>query len=103
MSSGFTLKAQLNLSKVTESKVKKEILNLSSKKVTRDGDIPAKILKKSVSIYIKEIAFLIKDCIEKKFSLMILIGWCITHTSKKEDISNKENYWLVSILHMSKR
>ena len=36
----------LNFSKVTESKVRKEILNLSSKKATKNGDIPAKILKK---------------------------------------------------------
>ena len=53
----------LNFSKVTESEVRKEILNLSSKKATKNGDIPAKILKKSVDIYIKEIAFLINDSI----------------------------------------
>ena len=38
----------LNFSKVTESKVRKDILNLSSKKATKSGYIPAKILKKSV-------------------------------------------------------
>ena len=54
----------LNFSKVTESEVRKEILNLSSKKATKNGDIPAKILKKSVDIYIKEITFIINDCIE---------------------------------------
>ena len=54
----------LNFSKVTESKVRKEILN-STKKATKNGDIPAKILKKSVDIYIKEITFIINDCIEK--------------------------------------
>ena len=40
----------LNFSKVTESEVRKEILNLSTKKATKNGDIPAKILKKSVDI-----------------------------------------------------
>ena len=40
----------LNISKVPESEVRKEILNLSSKKATKNGDIPAKILKKSVGI-----------------------------------------------------
>ena len=54
----------LNFSKVTESEVRKEILNLSSKKATKNGDIPAKILKKSVDIYIKEITFIINDCNE---------------------------------------
>ena len=54
----------LNFSKVTESEVRKEILNLSSKKATKNDDIPAKILKKSVDIYIKEITFIINDCNE---------------------------------------
>ena len=49
---------------VSGSEVRKEILNLSSKKATKNGDIPAKILKKSVDIYIKEITFIINDCIE---------------------------------------
>ena len=56
--------SKLNFSKVTESEVSKEILNLSSKEATKNGDIPAKILKKSLSIYIKEITFIINDCIE---------------------------------------
>ena len=54
----------LYFSKVTESQVKKEILNLSSKKATKNGDFPAKILKKSLDIYIKEITFIINDCFE---------------------------------------
>ena len=54
----------LNSSKVTESQVRKEILNISLKKVTKNGDISAKVLKKSVNIYIKEIRFVINNCIE---------------------------------------
>ena len=54
----------LNFSKVTESEVRKEILNLPTKKATKNSDIPAKILMKSVDIYIKEITFIINDCIE---------------------------------------
>ena len=47
----FHSKSTINVSKVTaESEVKKELLNLSSKKATRNGNIPAKILKKSVDI-----------------------------------------------------
>ena len=68
----FHYYSTLDFSKVTESEFRKEILNLSSTKATKNGDIPAKILKKSVDIYIKEITFIIKDCIEKEFSLMIL-------------------------------
>ena len=54
----------LNFSKATKSEVRKEILNLSSKKATKNGDIPVQILKKSVDIYIKEITFIINDCNE---------------------------------------
>ena len=44
----------LNFLKITESEVRKEILNLYSKKATKIGDILAKILKTSVDIYIKK-------------------------------------------------
>ena len=54
----------LNFSKVTNSEVRKEILNLFSKKATKNGGIPVKILNKSVDIYIKEITFIINDCNE---------------------------------------
>ena len=54
----------LNFSKVTEIEVRKVILNISFKKATKNGDIPAKILKKSVDIYIKEITSIINDCIK---------------------------------------
>ena len=61
----FNSYSTLNFSRVTESEVGKDILNLSSKKATKNSDIPAKILKKSVDIYIKETSFIIKDSIEK--------------------------------------
>ena len=60
----FHSHSTLKFSKVTESEVRKEILNLSTKKATKNGDIPAKILNKSVNIYIKEVTFIINDCIE---------------------------------------
>ena len=82
----------LNFSKVTESEVRKEILNLSTKKATKNGDIPAKILKKSVDIYIKEIAFIISDCNEKGIFPDDLK---LAHVSP---IFKKEDYRPVSIL-----
>ena len=54
----------LNFSKVTESEVKKEILNLHSKKATKNGDIPTRVLKKSVDTYIKEMTYIINDFTE---------------------------------------
>ena len=61
----FHCYSTLDFSKVTESEVRKEILTLSTKKATKNGDIPAKTLKKSVDIYIKDVTFIINDCIEK--------------------------------------
>ena len=45
----FHSKSSLKFNSVSELDVKKEILNLSSKKATRKGDIPAKILKNSIN------------------------------------------------------
>ena len=93
----------LNFSKVTESEVRKEILNLSTKKTTKNGDIPAKILKKSVDIYIKEITFIINECLEKGIFPDDLKLPDVSPIFKKEDSFKKENYRPVSILpHMSK-
>ena len=45
-----------NFRYVNVKEVKKELMNLSSKKATRKGDIPAKILKDSLSVCAKELA-----------------------------------------------
>ena len=93
----------LNFSKVTESKFRKEMLNFSTKEATKNGDTPAKILKKSVDIYIKEITFIINDFIEKGIFPGDLKVADVSPIFKKKDSFEKENYGLVSILpHMSK-
>ena len=93
----------LNFSKVTESEVRKEILNLSTKKATKNGDIPARILKKSVDIYIKEITFIINVYLEKGIFPDDLKLADVSPIFKKEDSFKKENYRPVSILpHMLK-
>ena len=98
-----SVQSTLNFSKVTESEVRKEILNLSTKNSTKNGDIPAKILKTSVNIYIKEITFIINDCIEKGIFPNDLKLADVSPIFKKEDSFKKENYQPVSILpHMSK-
>ena len=81
----FHSKSTLNFSKVTVGEIKKEILNLSSKKATKNGDIPAKILKKSVDIYIKEITFIINDCIENGIFLDDLKFADVLSIFKRED------------------
>ena len=99
----FRSYSTLNFSKVTESEVTKEILNLSTKKATKNCDIPAKILKKSVDIYIKKITFIINDCFEKGIFPYDLKLADVSPIFKKEDSFKKENYRPVSILpHMSK-
>ena len=88
---------------MTENEVRKEILNLPIKKATKNGDIPAKILKKSVDIYIKEITFITNDCLEKGIFPDDLKLADVSPIFKKEDSFKKENYPSVSILpHMSK-
>ena len=61
----FYSKSSLKFNSVNELDVKKEILNLSSKKDTRKGDIPAKILKNSTNAYLSELTILIKNCLKK--------------------------------------
>ena len=46
----FHHKQSFNFCYVSVKEVKKELMNLSSKKFTRKGDIPAKILKDSLSV-----------------------------------------------------
>ena len=61
----FHCKSSLTFNSVSELDVKKEILNLSSKKATGKGDIPAKILKNSINVYLSELTILINNCLKK--------------------------------------
>ena len=61
----FHSKSSLKFNSVSELDVKKEILNLSSKKATRKGDIPAKILKNSINAYLSEPTILVNNCFKK--------------------------------------
>ena len=53
-----------NFRYVNVKEVKKELMNLSSKKATRKGDIPAKILKDSLSVCAKELAAIASNCLK---------------------------------------
>ena len=61
----FHSKYSLKFSSFSELDVKKEILNLPSKKATRKGDILAKILKNSVNAYLSELTILINNRLKK--------------------------------------
>ena len=99
----FHSKSNLKFNSVSELDVKKEILNLSSKKATRKGGIPAKILKNSINAYFSELTILINNCVKKGVFPNDLKLADITPTLKKEDSLNKENYRPVSIPpHLSK-
>ena len=83
--------------------VKKELMNLSSKKVTRKGDIPAKILKDSLNVYTKELTTIINNCLKDGMFPNELKLANVSPLFKKDDDLNKANYRPVSILsHMSK-
>ena len=99
----FRSKSSLKLNSVKELHVKKEILNLSSKKATRKGDNPTQIPKNSINAYLSELTILINNCLKKGVFPDDLKLADITPIFKKEDSLNKENYRPVSILpHLSK-
>ena len=60
----FYSESSLKFNSVSKLGVKKEILNLSSKKATRKGGIPAKILKNSINAYLSELTVLINNCLK---------------------------------------
>ena len=94
----FRSKSSLKLNSVKELHVKKEILNLSSKKATRKGDNPAQIPKNSINAYLSELTILINNCLKKGVFPDDLKLADITPIFKKEDSLNKEKYRPVSIL-----
>ena len=86
----------------TDEEAKKEILNLSSKKVTRIDDIRAKVLKTNTNIYLKDLTALVNDCLEKGVFRDELELADVSPVFKKDENLDKENYRPVSILsHMS--
>ena len=88
----FHFKSSLKFNSVSELDVKKEILNLSSKKPTRKGDILVKILKNSINAYISELTVLINNSLKKGVFPDDLKLADITYIFQKEDNLNKENY-----------
>ena len=83
--------------------VKKELMNISSKKKTRKGDIAAKILNDSLSVYTKELTTIINSCLKDCLYPNKLKLADVSPVFKKDDNLNKESYRLLSILsHMSK-
>ena len=87
-------RTSLKFNSVSELDFKKEILNLSSKKATRKGDVPAKILKNSINAYISELTILINNHLKEGVFPDDLKLADITPIFKKED----KNYQPVSIL-----
>ena len=78
-------------------------MNLSSKKVTRKGGIPAKILKDSWSVYTTELTTKINNCLKDGLFPNELRLADVPPVFKKDDDLTKGNYRPVSILsHMSK-
>ena len=99
----FHSKSSLKFNCVSELDVKKEILNLSSKKGTRKGDIPAKMLINSINAYLSELTILINNCLKEGVFSDDLKLADITPIFKKEGSLNKENYRPARITpHLSK-
>ena len=60
----FHHRQTFNFRYVSVKEVKKELMYLSFKKATRKGNIPAKILKDSLSVYTKELTSIINNCLK---------------------------------------
>ena len=88
----FHHRQTFNFRYVSVKEVKKELMNLSSKKATRQGDIPAKILKHSLSLYTKELTAIINNCLKGGLYPNELKFADVSPVFKKDDDLNKENY-----------
>ena len=93
----FHHRQTFNFHYVSVKEVKKELMNLSSKKATRKGDIPAKILKDSLSVYAKELTTIINNCLKDGMFPNELKLADVSPVFKKDDDLNKENYRPVGI------
>ena len=98
----FHHRQSFNFQYVCVKEVKKELMNLSSKKVTRKGDILAKILKDSLNVYTKKLTTIINNCFKDGLFPNELKLSDVSPVFKKDDL-NKKNYRPVSTLsYMSK-
>ena len=94
----FHHRQTFNFRYVSVREVKKELMNQSSKKVTRKGDIPGKMLKDSLSVYNKELTTIINNCLKDGLFPNELKLADVSPVFKKDDNLTKENYSPVSIL-----
>ena len=94
---------KFDFKKVHEEEIKREIMNLNSKKATCHGAIPAKILKQFCNSYLPIITKIINESItEGTFPSELKLAK-VTPVFKKLDCMNKENYRPISLLsHVSK-
>ena len=99
----FHHRHSFNFRYVSVKEIKKELVNLSSKKAARNGDIPAKALKDCLSVYTKELTTIINNCLKDGLFPNGLKLVDVSSVFKKDDDLNKENYRPAIILsHMSK-
>ena len=61
----FDFKSSLKVDSIRELDVERGILNLPSKKATKKGDIPGKILKNSSNAYLSDLTLVISNCLKK--------------------------------------
>ena len=88
---------------VTMEDVKKEILNLNTKKSSTSGSIPATILKQSLDIYLPYLTKSVNYTINESEFPAELKHSEVIPLLKKEDPLKKENYRPASLLpHLSK-
>ena len=94
----FHHRQTFNFHYVSVNEVKKELMKLFSTKMTRKGDIPAKISKDSLSVYTKELTTIINNCLKDGLFPNELKLARVSPVSKKEDDLHKKNYRPAGIL-----
>ena len=83
--------------------MRKKIYNLDDPKVTQCGDIPAKILRESIDIYLVELTNIINSSFQNGCFLEELKMAEVLTIFKKKDSLHKENYRpLIILSHMPK-
>ena len=85
-----------SFNKINEMHTRKEILSLNTKKSAGHDSIPPKIVKGSVSVLTIPLKDLFNCSVEKCLFPSDLKYADVIHLFKKDDNTNKENYWALA-------
>ena len=94
----YIKKKTLHFEEVNIGEVKKEILKLDKTKASQKNNIPTKIIKENIDIYVDFLCMSINSAIKSSCFLSSLKLADVTHVHKNWRKDMKENFSLVSLL-----